>query len=163
GIGGYNLTSRAYSSQNTRGDLQLTETAIIHTSIVMETRFAWTRQTNDQFGTTSPFALSVAGSFVDGSAQTGLQSNRNNQFEWQSNFVQTHGVHTLRFGMRAREFRITDSNLSNKGGTFTFFGVSGAPVLGADNQPLNGADGKPLTADISSLEQYRRTLLFKSL
>ncbi len=141
GIGQYNLTSRAYSSHNSRGDLQVTESAVLTTSVVQETRFAWTRQVNDQYGTNSPYALVVAGAFSSGSAQTGLASNRNSQYELQSNTVATHGIHTLRFGLRAREVRVKDSTLANQGGTFTFF----------------GADG------ISSLEQYRRTLEYSYL
>src|SRR5439155_21123928 len=72
---------------------------------------------------------------------TGLTSNRNNQFELQSNTVATRGPHTLRFGLRARETALTDRSLSNEGGTFTFFGIG----------------------NISSLEQYRRTLQYASL
>ncbi|HEX4138244.1 MAG TPA: TonB-dependent receptor [Bryobacteraceae bacterium] len=60
----------------------------------------------------------------------------------------------MRFGMRIRDSGITDVNPANFGGTFSFFGVTGAPALDANNQPIPGE-----TTNISSLEQYRRTLI----
>src|SRR5215475_12262542 len=50
----------------------------------------------------------------------------------------------------------------NFGGTFTFSGGD-APVLDSSNQPVLDSSGKPLFAPITSIERYRRMLLFQSL
>ncbi|MGH7488368.1 MAG: TonB-dependent receptor domain-containing protein, partial [bacterium] len=50
----------------------------------------------------------------------------------------------------------------NFGGTFTFGGGL-APELDANNQPIVGSDGNPVMAQITSIEQYRRTLLFQQM
>jgi hypothetical protein len=163
GIGGYSLTSREYSSENQRHDIRLGETAVLSPTAVTDTKFAWSRLLNNQFGDNTVPVIIVSGSFNGGGAQAGKASNQWEQFEFQSNTTVIHKEHSLRFGVRMRETRIQDVSPANFGGTFTFFGVGNAPVLTADNQIALGPDGKPLTGNISSLEQYRRTLLFQKL
>ena len=154
GIGQFSLISRAYSSEVRREEVRLSETAILSTSVVNDTKFAWMRIMNEQYGNTGEPSIVVAGAFNGGSAQVGATSNLNRQFEFQNNTSVIHASHTIRFGMRARDTGITDFNPANFGGTFSFFGVTGAPALDANNQPIPGE-----TIDISSLEQYRRTLI----
>jgi hypothetical protein len=48
----------------------------------------------------------------------------------------------------------------NFNGAFTFTGGALAPVLDARNQPVLNAQGEPVLAPITSVERYRRTLLF---
>src|SRR5262249_56319698 len=48
-------------------------------------------------------------------------------------------------------------------GTFTLAGGGLAPVLDAQNQPVLDAQGQMVLAPISSIERYRRTLLFTQL
>lgn len=48
------------------------------------------------------------------------------------------------------------------GGTFAF-GGGDAPVLDSNNQPVSDSSGKLLLAPITSIERYRRTLLFQKL
>ena len=154
GIGQYSLVSRAYSSEVRREEIRLSETAILSTSVVNDTKFAWTRNLNAQYGNTSEPSIVVAGAFNGGSAEVGAASNTNQQFELQNNTSVIRASHTIRFGIRARDTGITDLNPANFGGTFSFFGVTAAPVLDANNQPIPGE-----TTNISSLEQYRRTLV----
>jgi hypothetical protein len=68
----------------------------------------------------------------------------------------------LRFGARLRgQTEVTDSPL-NFNGTFTFSGGIG-PELDANNNPVLDASGQPVLVPITSIEQYRRTLLFTRL
>ena len=62
--------------------------------------------------------------------------------------------------MRARTVNITDFSPQNFGGTFTFSGGN-APQLDANNQIVRDANGDAVLIPISSLERYRRTLLFQ--
>jgi hypothetical protein len=163
GIGQYSLTSREYSSENARHDVRLTETAILNSSAVTETKFAYSRLMLQQYGDNSVPGIVVSGAFSGGGAQAGKASNLWQQYEGQSNTTVIHGAHSVKFGARYRHTGITDISPANFGGTFTFFGVSNAPVLDANNQVEFGSGGQPLTAPISSLEQYRRTLVFDKL
>ncbi|HWF11714.1 MAG TPA: carboxypeptidase regulatory-like domain-containing protein [Bryobacteraceae bacterium] len=163
GIGGYSLTSREYSNEITRHDIRLGETAVLSATAVTETKFAYSRILTNQFGDNATPGIIVSGSFNGGSAEVGRASNQWDQYEFQSNTTIAHNAHAIRFGTRVRYTGITDVSPNNFGGTFSFFGVNDAPVLDADNQVEYGPDSQPLTAPISSLEQYRRTLLFDKL
>jgi len=163
GIGQYSLVSREYSNEQARHDVRLTETAVLNASAVTETKFAFTQISTQQYGTNSVPGIIVAGSFNGGSAQVGRASNLWRQYEFQNNTTVVHAAHSVKFGARVRYTGITDISPANFGGTFSFFGVSDAPVLNANNQVELGSGGQPLTAPITSLEQYRRTLLFEGL
>jgi hypothetical protein len=157
GIGQYSLLSRAYSSENARDEVRLIESAVLGPNAVTDTRFGYTRNANFQYDGSPVPSLVVASSFSGGSAQVGNASDINTLLEFQSNTTVIHNEHTIRFGGRARHTGITDISPGNYGGTFSFFGVTGAAVLDADSQPTGQ------TEQISSLEQYRRTLLFQQL
>jgi hypothetical protein len=58
-----------------------------------------------------------------------------------------------------RHISLKDESRSNFGGTFTFAGGD-AVALDANSQVVRDAQGNPLFEKISSLERYRRTLLF---
>jgi hypothetical protein len=163
GIGQYSLVSREYNNEQSRHDVRLTETAVLNSSAVTETKFAFTQISTQQYGDNSVPGLIVAGSFNAGSAQVGRASNLWRQYEFQSNTTVIHGASTVKFGARVRYTGITDVSPANFGGTFSFFGENDAPVLGVNNQVELGSNGQPLTAPITSLEQYRRTLLFEGL
>ena len=62
--------------------------------------------------------------------------------------------------MRLRGVSITDISPQNFGGTFVFAGGM-APQLNTDNQIVLDASGNPVLEPITSLERYRRTLLFQ--
>jgi len=158
GIGKYSLLSRAFSSENGGHELQFTETAILNPTTVNETRLSYSRNRSNQYGDNSIPALNVSEAFSAGGAQVGQAWNRSNRFELQNYTSIARGVHTFRFGGRARRISFSDNSPANFGGSFTFFGVGSAPVLDGNNQPIPGA-----TTQITSIEQYRRTLLFQRL
>lgn len=158
GIGQYSLESRAFPSSNRLSELHLTETGALSNNVVTDVRVGYTSAASYQFGNTSAPSIIVSGAFNSGSAQTGQASHISDLLEIQSNTTVVHGVHSIRFGARLRYNPITDVAPSNFGGTFSFFGVPSAPLLDANNQPVGTA-----TTPISSLEQYRRTLLFSGL
>jgi hypothetical protein len=158
GVGQYSLPSRGYSSETTANEVHLRETATLSSSMVTDTRFGFTRNGLWQDGSTSTPSLMVAGAFNGGSSQIGQTAHVTDFTELQSSTTVVHKAHTILFGARVHYNAIKDVSPSNFGGTFSFFGVTNAPVLGMDNQPIGNE-----TADISSLEQYRRTLLFENL
>jgi hypothetical protein len=158
GIGQYSLLSRAYDSDNAAHEIRVTETAILSPKAVNDTRVAVDYNRSNQYGTTALPSIVVTEAFSAGGDQVGRAYDTNRRFELQNNTSIGHGRHTFRFGLRARRSSESQYSPSNFGGTYTFFGVGAAPVLDANNQPVAGQ-----TADIGSLEQYRRTLLFQKL
>jgi hypothetical protein len=158
GIGGFNLVSRGTHPENKNQTLQVTETAVLGKSTINETRFQIFRTYGPNIADDLNPALQVLGSFNGGGGQVGHSSDVRTSYELQNYTSIITGTHSWKFGIRLR--RETDDNISpqNFGGTFSFGGGT-APVLDANNQPLPG----PVLAPITSIERYRRTLLFQQL
>jgi hypothetical protein len=137
GVGGFSLLSRAVQFSSTEQTFQATETAVLNPRWINETRFQFIRRTNEQEGDNSIPTLNVQGSFTGGGSSVGLASVKESRWELQNYSTGTIGKHVLRFGARLRGVRLTDTSNNNFNGTFTFGGLTG----------------------ISSIEQYRQTIL----
>jgi hypothetical protein len=157
GVGTFNLPERAYASTLTDMNTQLTETSILGTHAVNETRFQFDHNYDHQNGMGTLPTINVLNAFTSGSPSVGLSSTTLNEFEVSNMTTFTHGAHVIKWGLRARHYGVDDTSPTNFNGTFTFAGGL-APVLDANNQVVPGE-----TENISSIEQYRRTLLFQQL
>lgn len=154
GIGGFDLVSRGYHTNFTTQTVQLTETAILGTS-VNETRFQFYRNALQQSAKDASPSLQVLGAFNGGGSPLGLSSDTQNFFEFQNYTSIVHGTHSWKFGIRARGQLDDSFSPQNFNGSFTFGGGL-APQLDANNQPVPGT-----TLLIDSIERYRRTLVFQ--
>jgi hypothetical protein len=156
GIGGFSLPSRAYRGSGDNYSLQMTETAIINEKTINETRLQIIHSVFRQIATTALPALNVQDSFFGGGAQVGSASNQQDRVELQNFTSWSAGKQFLKIGGRLRNVRIKSIAPSNFGGTYTFAGGTG-PSLDANDQIIPGG----ATIEISSLERYRRTLVFQ--
>jgi hypothetical protein len=156
GVGAFDLSSRAYHTQFTNTTAQAADTIVIGQA-VNETRFQFFRSASQAIANNSAPAVMVLQSFNDGGASVGQTFDTQNNYELQNYTSLVKGAHSWRFGARLREQ--TDDNVSpqNFNGTFTFAGGRLAPALDAQNQP------EPEMVPITSIESYRRTLLFQQL
>ena len=162
GIGSFNLISRGYHAKNTSHTAQITETAVLGANVINETRFQLFRIAGSTVANDMSPAIQVLGAFNGGGSPVGRGADTQNNYELQNYTSISHGSHSWRFGIRWRA--TTDSNLSplNFNGTFTFSGGIG-PVLDANSQPVLDDAGTPKLEPVSSIEQYRRTLLFQRI
>lgn len=153
GVGGFSLPQRAYDSNSTQQNIQLTETAVLNATLINELKFQFTRQTSENIAGNFVPALNVSSSFIGGGSQVGHTTNTRKNWELQEFLAWSKGTHAFKFGGRIRGVHINDINPNNFGGTFTFTGAL-VPTLDANNQPI---PSEPIFVD--SLERYRRTLL----
>lgn len=160
GASDFSLPERAFDRFNTTQTFQVTETAIISPAMMNETRFQYIRNRSRQDGNNSIPTIQVQESFISGGSQVGLAHNDEDRWELQNYSTWTKGRHILRFGARLRGVKITDFSPQNFGGTFTFSGGD-APELNAANQIVLDDNNEPVLIPITSLERYRRTLLFQ--
>ena len=160
GVGDFNLPTRAFDVENSQHTLQLTETAVINQKVINETRFQFERDRRRQEGGNNLPVVRVLDSFTGGGAQNALSSNDQDRFELQNYTSWTVGGHSLKAGARLRRDRLRDSSQRNFAGTFTFAGGL-APQLTANNQIVTDSNGNPVFTEITSIERYRRTLLFE--
>jgi hypothetical protein len=162
GVGDFNLPTRAFDVENSQHTVQLTETAIINQKVINETRFQYERNRRRQEGGNNLPVIRVLDSFTGGGAQNALSSNEQDQFELQNYTSWTVGSHALKAGARLRADRVRDVSQQNFAGTFTFAGGN-APQLDAAGNIVRDASGNPVLVQITSLERFRRTLLFSAL
>jgi hypothetical protein len=156
GIGGFDLISRGYYRLNTFNTVQFIETSI-HGRAVNETRFQYFRFGNAQTANTQAPEIQVLGAFNGGGASSLHSRDVQSNYELQNNTSIVHGSHFFRFGTRLRQQRDDSLYPQNFAGTFKFAGEF-APQLDGNNNPILN-NGQPVLTQISSIEQYRRTVL----
>ena len=165
GIGNFSLPSESYQSSMMEHSIEATETMLVGASMVNETRFQFRHQNATQTPDSTDPSIIVANAFSGGGASAGLHDFVHHHYEVQNYTTKITNTHTWRFGARLRAVSIVDESEQNFNGTYTFGGAY-APVLDANNQPVvagvicNPAIVAAGCTTISSIEQYRRTLLF---
>jgi Carboxypeptidase regulatory-like domain len=160
GTGSLNLVSRGYHNNAVSQTVQIAETAVIGTSVINEARFQYFRPETTAQANTPGYAVEVLGAFSGYGNPIGRSLDTQNNYELQNYTSAARAKHTLRFGVRFRGETETSVSPSNFAGTFTFGGGL-APQLDGNNQPVLDAAGQPVMVNISSIESYRRTLLFQ--
>jgi len=161
GVGGFNLVDRG--NRNTRPDhsIAFTDTYILNPDTVNTTRvFAQFSSSRTQGVTDTP-AINVQDAFFGGGSQIDSLA-KNGRLEFYNDTTKKVGRWNFGFGIMTRFLSLSDVSRSNFGGTYTFTGRV-APVLDENNQPVIDENGNIVTAEITSLESYRRTQLFRSL
>ena len=165
GVAGFSLPERGFDLLFTSHNLQLTETAVLNPTVINETRFQFTRSRNENLGDSSKPALLVSGSFFGGSSQVGHSINTDQRWELNNFTAWQKGQHAYKFGARIRGVHIDSIDPSNFGGQYSFTGAL-VPQLDANNNVVTVLDPNtntqvPVPVFVSSLERYRRTLLFQ--
>jgi len=120
GIGQFSLPSQAYDMRNMQQIVQLTETAVLGTRAVNETRFQYVRQRTDLAGDNSKLTISVLAAFTDGGVSVGPATTNHDHYELQNMTSVTINRHFVKFGGRLRSLDLWDRSLRNYNGAFTF-------------------------------------------
>ncbi len=131
GLSGFDLTSRAYNSQDSDKSLRITETSVVSPSIINESSLQYIRRRSTQSSTDNTPTIRVQDAFTGGGANVGNAFNHEDRVEFQNFSTIVHGNHLIKFGARIRRLHILDSSPGNFAGSFTF----------------------------TSLDQYRNTIL----
>lgn len=160
GVGGFNVISRGFHNDARSHTLQLTETAVLSTSTINETRFQYFRPYTVSDANTPGYALQVLGSFNGGGNPIGHSTNAQNNYEFQNYTSILRAKHAWKFGVRLRGTTETSESPQNFAGTYTFGGIV-APQLDSGNRPVLDPSGQAVLVNITSIESYRRTLLFQ--
>ncbi len=166
GVGQFNLQDRGYNELNQFHTAQLTDTQILGAKAINETRFQYQHINNVGFGNNTLPAINVSQAFNSGGAQVGYNTDVQNHYELQNYTSYSSGRHAWKFGVRVRAIDLNSLAPSNFGGTFSFTGGF-VPTLDGNNNPVvPGVVCDPIAQTagcqtVTSLERYRRTLLFQ--
>jgi len=162
GIGSFSLVSTGFHNEGQGNTLQISNTKVLSSKVINQTRFQFDRQTITSISDNSGPQIDVLGAFVGGGAQLGTSVNALNSFELQNFTTISHKTHTWNFGVRVRAAVINNTSPIDFGGTFVFSGGV-APELDANNQLVLDSSGNPVLVNIDSIESYRRTLVFQQM
>jgi len=124
GVGQFSLASQAYNTSEDEHTLQISDTQVLSSTVVNETRFQYVRDNSSQAVTSFAPTVSVLGAFTNGGNAGGNPSDHENRYELQNYTSMVHGNHVIKFGGRLRG--VTDSNSTNANfnGVFTFPSVA---------------------------------------
>ncbi len=120
GVGLYNLPGSGYSYSQAQQTAQVTETAVLFTSMVNETRFQYNHYFTTQNAQSDTPQVTVPSSFVMGGSGIGHSTQTDGNYEFQNYSTLTHGKHTIKFGARTRNDLLSVYTPTNFNGTFTF-------------------------------------------
>ncbi len=120
GIGQFSLPSQAYDSTEDEHTLQVSDTQILSTNVVNETRFQFNRDNTSQTVQNFSPTIMVLGAFTGGGNQDGNQKDHENRYEFQNYTSVVRHTHLIKFGARLRGTTDSSSSSSNFNGVFTF-------------------------------------------
>jgi hypothetical protein len=120
GVGLYSLAGTGYSYDQKQNLIQVTDTAVISTSVLNETRYQYHHdQTNEDALSNAP-QVTVPSAFVMGGAGGGRTSIVEDSHEFQNYTTITHGAQTIKFGVRVRGDILNSYSPANFNSTYTF-------------------------------------------
>ena len=120
GVGEFDLPSQAYDSISTEHTLQVSDTQILSTNVVNETRFQYVRSNEDQTPLSLQPTIAVLGAFTGGGNESGTLADRQDRYELQNYTSIVHGPHLIKLGGRLRAINDSNESNSNFNGRFTF-------------------------------------------
>src|SRR5579864_6671986 len=162
GVGNLNLLDRGVHRLSTDHTVQATETAVLNSKVINETRFQLYHTNMDQLSNSTLPTISVQGAFNGGGSQIGHSTDTENHYELQNYTTIANGAHSWKFGVRIRAVTIDNISPNNFGGTYSFFGGY-APILDPNFQPIapgvvcDPKNPNPACQNITSLDRYQRT------
>ena len=142
GLSQFSLPSQAYNSNETDHTIQVSDSQILSSKAVNETRFRWERDITHQLPVSSATAIQVQGAFATGGNTEGSVRDTEDDYEFQNYTSIAHGNHFIKFGARIRAMNESNFANPNFNGTFVF-----SPVVNSSTGQL-----------VSALDAYQSAL-----
>jgi len=121
GIGQFSLPSQGYNSSEDEHTLQISDTQVLSTNVINETRFQFNRDNTSQIAQNfSQPTVMVLGAFTGGANPNGSPIDHENRYEFQNYTSVAHHAHLIKFGARLRGTTDSSSSNANFNGLFTF-------------------------------------------
>ena len=133
------LPTQAYYQKETEDTVQISDTQVIGSKIVNETRFQYNRDGTIQTAPNTSPTVNVLGNFMGGGVGAGNINDLENSYEFQNYTSLIHGNHSIKFGARIRATRDTNIATSGFNGTFTFSSLNTAGDVPPGSNPPPGS------------------------
>ncbi len=167
GVGGTVLPEAGYDTLSTEHTVQITDTQVLSTKVINETRFQYLRDGSNQNPVTTPLqelptgfttgaAINVIGAFSGGRSSLGVQNDSQDHYELQNYTSIAQGNHFLKFGGRLRAVHEVNTSSAGFNGIFTFPSINAyatavqALAVGGAGKQVEGASQFTLDATASN-------------
>lgn len=120
GVGGLVLPEAGYNTESTEHTVQITDTQVLSTKVINETRFQYLRDNSNQNPVSTALGINVQGAYTTGGAASGTQIDYQDHYELQNYTSIAQGNHFLKFGGRLRAVHEVNTSGAGFNGTYTF-------------------------------------------
>ncbi|MGB8010861.1 MAG: carboxypeptidase regulatory-like domain-containing protein, partial [Terriglobales bacterium] len=135
GVGGTVLPEAGYDTTSTEHTVQITDTQVLSTKAINETRFQYLRENDGQNPLNTTTGIDVLGDFTTGGSSDGTVNDHQDHYELQNFTSIAQGKHFLKFGGRLRAVHEVNTSSEGFNGSYTF---SGSPTSSSYQNYLAG-------------------------
>lgn len=128
GVGQFSLASQAFNDLSTEQTFQLSDTQVLSTNLINETRFEYIHDSDQKTPSSTDPTLQVQSAFTSGGNQYQDSSDYQDHFELQNYVSLVHGPHLLKFGGRMRVVTDEDHSHYNFNGNWIFSSLTAYQV-----------------------------------
>jgi hypothetical protein len=145
GIQQFSLPAQAYDTREIEHTLQISDTQVLSSRTVNQTRFQFLREDSLQNPASTAPALNVLGAFTGGGNFEQKSLDLENHYELQNLTTMALGKHQVIFGTRLRDYDISNSTTQGFNGTYTFGSIAAyqAAEMALQSCPAPCPDGVP--------------------
>ena len=151
GIGGNSLATAGSTSHSSEFEIQATDTQILSSKVINETRFEYQRSPSDSTPFSTAPTVIVQGAFNGGGASAGISNDLQHHIEIQNYTSIALAKNFIRLGGRLRTTDETNTTNAGINGTFIYnsiYSYSGLPV-GCNAVSSNCVQGTPSASQFS--------------
>ena len=120
GVGPFALASQGYNTLSTEQTVQISDTQMLGTKIVNETRFQYLDQNTNNLAQSPSPAVNVLGAFLGGGNGIGMIDDLQHHYELQNYTSIAMSKNNLKFGGRLRVLQDANNSRASFNGNFTF-------------------------------------------
>ena len=123
GVSNFSLESQGYNVTNYEHTIQISDSQVVRSNIVNETRFQYARETTNRTPVNTTSTVTVQSAFTGGGNNQGTSRDLQNRFELQNFTTIAAGQHAIQFGGRFRWSYITNASTAGFNGAFTYMSL----------------------------------------
>ena len=146
GVGQFSLPSQASTNSSTEHTFQISDTQILSSKVVNETRLQYLRENSQQVPLNTDPTVSVMGAFSQGGSAGGTSTDRQDHYELQNYTSMSLGNHFLKFGGRLRAIHDVSLSATDFNGTWTFQNLAAFQANDAFQFSINAVPGAATSA-----------------
>jgi hypothetical protein len=163
GVGGFVLPEAGYNTTSTEHTVQISDTQILRTNVVNETRFQYLRDNSGQNPVTTPLqplpdgstttaSINVLGAFTGGRSSLGAQTDYQDHYELQNYTSLSQGKNFVKFGVRLRAVHEVNTSSAGFNGTYTFPSIAAYNTLTPSQLLIDGPRGAVPTVPVNVVD-----------